>query len=308
MNLWVIAAGVLAGLGVFALVRELLPGAVRLDAALRRLDPAAGWMGAPVSLGFADYPAAAPADGQEGDAVRRIGGQLAALAPWLPVPATDLALLGRDRESWLASKLGFGLAGLAIIPLAAVALALNGARIPVALPAFASVLLGVGMFFLPDLSVRLAARGRRADFRHALASYLDLVSLERGAGAGPTEALEAAAEIGAGWAFQRIRAALDAARRSGRAPWTALAELAAETGVTELADLADIAEVAGQEGAKILQTLAARAESMRAEALAAERASAGAKSTTMVVPIALLGGGFLILIVFPLIYRMLGSG
>ncbi len=274
MNLWVIAAGVLAGLGVFALVRELLPGAVRLDAALRRLDPAAGWMGAPVSLGFADYPAAAPADGQEGDAVRRIGGQLAALAPWLPVPATDLALLGRDRESWLASKLGFGLAGLAIIPLAAVALALNGARIPVALPAFASVLLGVGMFFLPDLSVRLAARGRRADFRHALASYLDLVSLERGAGAGPTEALE----------------------------------LAAETGVTELADLADIAEVAGQEGAKILQTLAARAESMRAEALAAERASAGAKSTTMVVPIALLGGGFLILIVFPLIYRMLGSG
>ncbi len=219
MNLWVIAAGVLAGLGVFALVRELLPGAVRLDAALRRLDPAAGWMGAPVSLGFADYPAAAPADGQEGDAVRRIGGQLAALAPWLPVPATDLALLGRDRESWLASKLGFGLAGLAIIPLAAVALALNGARIPVALPAFASVLLGVGMFFLPDLSVRLAARGRRADFRHALASYLDLVSLERGAGAGPTEALEAAAEIGAGWAFNwRHRAGRPCRHRRGGRP------------------------------------------------------------------------------------------
>ena len=73
-------------------------------------------------------------------------------------------------------------------------------------------------------------------------------------------------------------------------------------------NLADIAEVAGQEGAKILQTLAARAESMRSQALSADRASAGSKSTTMVVPIALLGAGFLILLIFPMVYRIIGVG
>ena len=150
---------------------------------------------------------------------------------------------------------------------------------------------------------RLNAAEKRYDFRHALSSYLDLVGLERGAGAGPTEALEAAAEIGGGWAFQRISAALDAARRVGAAPWTALAALAADTGITELADLADIAEVAGQEGARILDTLAARAASMRAQQLSADRAKAGSRGTTMVVPIALLAVGFLLLLIFPILYR-----
>jgi Flp pilus assembly protein TadB len=150
---------------------------------------------------------------------------------------------------------------------------------------------------------RVNATEKRYDFRHALSSYLDLVGLERGAGAGPTEALEAAAEIGGGWAFRRIEAALDGARRVGAAPWTALAGLAAETGVVELADLADIAEVAGQEGARILDTLAARAASMRAQALSADRAKAGSRGTTMVVPIALLAVGFLILLIFPILYR-----
>jgi hypothetical protein len=100
--------------------------------------------------------------------------------------------------------------------------------------------------------------------------------------------------------------ALDAARKAGRPPWAGLSALAAETGVSELADLAEIAEVAGHEGAKILQTLGARAESMRAQALSATKAKAGSRSTTMVVPIALLGAGFLLLLIFPIVYRTFG--
>jgi hypothetical protein len=310
MNLWVIAIGLVVGAGVFALIRELIPAGTRLDAALRRLDPPAGFMAAPVSA-TAVWTAPAQLTGatqREPGAFRQLGERLLAAAPWLPVPYADLALLGKDRGSWLASKVGYGLAGLVITPLLAALLALTGTAMPLEVPAAASLIGGVTMFFLPDVITRSAARRRRTDFRYALASYLDLVSLERGAGAGPTEALEAAADIGGGWAFQRIQAALDNARRSGQAPWTGLADLAAETGLVELADLADIAAVAGQEGAKILQTLAARAESMRAQALSADRANAGSKSTTMVVPIALLGAGFLILLVFPMIYRILGTG
>ena len=78
--------------------------------------------------------------------------------------------------------------------------------------------------------------------------------------------------------------------------------------MSELADLADIAGVAGQEGARIIDTLSARAASMRAQALAADRATAGSRSTTMVIPIALLGTGFLLLMIFPVVYRTLGAG
>jgi Flp pilus assembly protein TadB len=295
MSLWASAAGVLAGLGVFLIVRELIPARTRLDAALARLDPAAERDPA------AEYVTAAKG-------LRTVARRLAAVAPWLPVPSTDLSLLGQDREDWLASKITCGLLGLVAVPMFAALLAFGGVAMPVAVPAVASLALGGCLFFAPDLVTRINAAERRVDFRHALTSYLDLVALERGAGAGPTEALEAAADIGGGWAFQRIAAALDQARKSGAAPWTALAALAADTGVSELADLADIAEVAGQEGARILETLSARAESMRTQALAADRATAGSRGTTMVVPIALLGAGFLLLLAFPIVYRTFIGG
>jgi Flp pilus assembly protein TadB len=290
MNLWVVVAGVLAGLGVFLAVRELLPARVRLDAALARLEAEGG----PVP----------PASARRARLIRRLDGA----APWLPVPAADLALLGQDRESWLASKMICGLLGLAALPFFDALLALAGHTLPVILPVAGSVTIGLVLFFAPDLVTRVNAAQKRADFRHALASYLDLVSLERGAGAAPTESLESAAAIGGGWAFERIDAALSRARVSGRAPWDGLAELAGQTGIAELGDLADIAGIAGQEGGKIIDTLTARAASMRAEAVAASRGKAGSRSTTMVVPIALLGFGFLLLLVFPIIYRTFIAG
>jgi len=284
MSPLVILAGCLAGAGVFVAVSQLIPGRPRLDAALARIH-AAG------------VPTAAPG-GWLG-----LTGRIGSAVPWLPVPATDLALLGKTREQWLVSKVCCGLAGLAGIPLLTLALMLAGYHLTWTIPAFVSLLAGAGLFFAPDLVTRVNAAEKRADFRHALTSYLDLVALERGAGAGPTDSLEAAAQIGGGWAFARIAMALDAARRAGRPPWEGLASLAEQTGVTELTDLAEIAEVAGHEGARILQTLAARAESMRHEALAATKARAGSRSATMVVPIAVLGMGFLILLIFPVVYR-----
>jgi len=289
VNLWVLAAGVIAGLGVFLLVREILPAGASLDAALARLDPG------PAAAGGAAPP-------------RQLARRLAEAMPWLPVPRQDLAMLGQDRDTWIASKIGCGAVGLAAVPLAAGLVALAGGRLPWALPVAASLAFGAALFFAPDLVTRVNAAEKRADFRHALTSYLDLVALERGAGAAPTEALEAAAGLGGGWAFQRIAAALDEARKAGVAPWAGLASLASETGVSELADLADIAGVAGQEGARIIETLTARAASMRAQALAADRAKAGSRGTTMVIPIALLGAGFLLLMIFPVVYRTLGAG
>jgi Type II secretion system (T2SS), protein F len=287
MSGWILAAGLLAGLGCWLAIRELMPAGPSLRAAIDRLDSGGG------ASDLASFPA-------------RLGRRASAAAPWVPVPVQDLRLLGQDPASWLATKLGLGFAGLAIVPALASLLALGGRSLPWTIPAAGSLALGAALFVTPDVIVRVTARQRRGDFRHALTSYLDLVALERGAGAAPTEALEAAAEAGRGWAFERIGSALSQARKASAPPWDGLAHLAEEIGIGELADVAEIAGVAGQEGARILDTLSARAASMRAEALATTKAQAGARSTTMVLPIALLAGGFLVLLIFPDFYRLFG--
>jgi len=284
MSIGVVLAGACAGLGCFLLVREIVPAPPRLDEALARL--ASGT--APDAAGVS----------------RRLARRVAASAPWLPVPSADLRLLGQDTEAWVASKVAFGLVGLAVPAALSALLALGGVRHGWTAPAAVSVAMGVAFFLAPDLVTRVNAAEKRAGFRHALTSYLDLVALERSAGAGPTGALEAAADIGGGWAFERIRAALDQARRAGSEPWAGLAQLARETGVSELADLADIAGIAGQEGAKVLDTLMSRAAAMRSEALAADYAKAASRTTTMVVPVALLATGFVLLLIFPDFYRV----
>lgn len=290
MNLWVIAAGLLAGLGVWLAVRELVPAGPSLRAAIARLET-----GRPVDAGLGRRPRA-----------RELARTFSATVPWVPVPKADLRLLGQDPGDWLASKAGLGILGLAVVPVLSVVLALSGHAVPWAIPVAGSLALGLLLFFAPDLMTKANAAQKRTDFRLALTSYLDLVVLERGAGAAPTEALEAAAEVGGGWAFDRISAALDEARKASRPPWDGLARLAADIAIPELTDLAEIASIAGNDGARILDTLSARAESMRAEALAATKAQAGSRSTTMVIPIALLAFGFLVLLIFPDFYRTFG--
>ena len=53
--------------------------------------------------------------------------------------------------------------------------------------------------------LRREAAARRQDFRHAVGAFLDLVSMNLAGGRGVPEALTAAASIGDGWAFARIR-------------------------------------------------------------------------------------------------------
>lgn len=295
MNTAIVAAGVLIGLGCFLILRELVPAGTRLEAALARLAAA--------------RDEAAPRPAGDSRTVReRLGRRLRTAAPWLPIPVADLALLGQEPAGWLASKITCGLVGVALPPLGYAFGALAGVRLPWSIPVIVGLGLGVALFCAPDLVTRVNAAEKRTDFRHALSSYLDLVSLERRAGAGPTEALESAAQIGGGWTFERIAHALDAARAIGRPPWKGLADLGEETGVPELASLADIAGVAGEEGGRITDTLGALAESMRSEARAATRAKAASQSTTMVVPIAMLAIGFILLLAFPILYRSFHGG
>src|SRR6266516_1639017 len=177
----------------------------------------------------------------------------------LAIPRTDLALLGRSPETFLVHKLAAAAAGLASFALLGLFFAATGTAMPWQIPAAASL----------------------------------------AAGAGTSEALEYAARIGSGWPFARIAAALQAARTAHEPPWRHLAALGEEIGVPEVSELAGTAEIAGSEGTKIAATLAAKTESLRGQLLADTRSRANSRTTTMIVPLSLLGLGLVLLMAFP---------
>ena len=285
------AAGMVAGLGVLLLLVAALPDPPpELAAALARLsgprrDPVGGWE----------------------DWAGRVGRWLARHTPSsgvLGVPAADLRLLGQPVERFLTTRATFAVAGLAAGPLAWVLPAAAGLAPPPAASGLLGVSLAAAGWMLPGLRVSRRAATARAEFRRALSAYLDLVALERAGRGSPVQALEAAAGVGHGWVFTRIQRRLAVAARAGTNPYTALAELAEQTGVTELQDLADITAVAA-DGAAVYGSLLMRARSLRHTVLADERAAANTASERLVVPVALLGTGFLLLLFYPALTRIL---
>jgi Flp pilus assembly protein TadB len=290
-------SGVLAGLGVLLIARELRPAPPRLDLALAQIQPS--------RLPAPRPPAAADRRQFVGawlvDHLTRPAGVLA-------LPRTDLALLQRPAERFMLDKLAWFLAGLITPGVIVALLALAGASPPWTLPVLASLGSAAGLSFVPDALLRSAARERRRDFRYAFTAYLQLVLLERDAGAALNTALEDPATIAGGWAFTRIHQVLARARRAQQHPWQALADLGEQIGLPDLLDLAHTAQIAGGEGARMHDVLHAKIASMRHEAAATARAEANTRTTTMWVPTSVLMLGFVILIGFPFFYRLLNAG
>jgi Flp pilus assembly protein TadB len=285
--------GALAGAGLFCAVHELLVRAApaELSAALARWD----------SHGAAAQPA-----GSGGHA----GRWGAVLTGWaaspllLGVPARDLALTGTPAEQVLLQRITAAAIGLAAPVLLWVLAGLVGGAPPVAVTGLAALGLAVGLSFVPVLVERQHAAGAREAFRAAVSALLDLVAQERAGGRSPVQALAEAATISGGPAFTRIRQALVQAQRTGTSPWAALSDLGARVGVAELADLADIAASAA-DGAAVYTTLTKKAAAVRAATLAGEQARANADSERLVLPVALLGLGFLLLLFYPAFIRLL---
>jgi Flp pilus assembly protein TadB len=138
-------------------------------------------------------------------------------------------------------------------------------------------------------------------------SFLDLVAMNLAGGRGVPEALQAATAISDGWAMVRIRDALEAARLQGTTPWTALGALGDELEIDELRDLAAALALVAEDGAKVRDSLTARASSMRRRELADAEGRAAARSQSMLVAQLLLCVGFLVFLTYPALARVLGS-
>src|SRR6202000_2665137 len=128
----------------------------------------------------------------------------------------------------------------------------------------------------------------------------------RPAGRGVPEALMSASEIGDGWAFLRIRDALSNARLTGQTPWQTLGKLGPAVRFAELRNLAGALSLVAEDGAKVRESLTARAVSLRRKELADLEGQAGERSQSMLVAQMFLVAGFLVFLVFPVVGVLLG--
>ncbi|MER7480532.1 type II secretion system F family protein [Streptomyces sp. NPDC126510] len=297
-----LVVGAVIGLGIYALVRALMPSKRSAISQVARIDAMR-----------------ARGSAYESARVEREKGRLGALRAEVGLRVSefylqqgweqrslraDLAVLDRSWEKFLATKVLLGVAGLFFGPfLFAIVYTLGFGRSPI-IPVWMALLFAAIFFFLPDLEVRRDAADKRRDLRRVIGAYLDLVSMSLAGGRGLPEALMAAAEVSDGWANQRIRNALSDARITGVSQWQALGALGEEIGVEELKDLSASLALVADDGAKVRESLASRAETMRHRELAEIEGSAGEKSQSMLVAQLLLCAGFLVFLIFPAAMRV----
>ena len=290
----IVGAGLAAGAGAALMVAGLLPTTADLQSALDRLG------GAPTI----DAGDAKPTDSAWHAWFRS---QVPMLTSSFGIDhhRSDLDLIGDTADKLVLRKLAFALLGLVFPPVLAAAMAVIGLSLPLVIPGVASLGLAALLFLVPDVDVRRRATATRAEMRRAVCVYLELVALERVADAGTAEALHRAADVGDGRAFSLIRDALLRAQLTGTPPWQGLVRLADELRVPELGDVADIMRLSGEDGAAVYATLRARAVSLRTALLTDAAADANAASEHMIIPVALLGVTFMVLLGYPAFARIL---
>ena len=306
MITWILLGGALSGAGVLMLVLILAPPAIQPAAALaeldsqrderrlrqeaRRLNPRERAL--PDWLDALGYRAAA--------LLRRTGIDLGALN-------SDLSVLGRSLERHLVTSLLLGLLGFGA-PLLVTALGTLAGRPMGSLPLLACLVLGAAMAALPTARLRSRAAQARRDFRHVVGSFLDLVSMSLSAGRGVPEALDAASTLSDDPAMARIRDALAAARLRGETPWAAMGRLGETLRIDELRDLSAALALVAEDGAKIRESLSARATSMRRRELADAEGRAGENSESMLVAQLVIAIGFIVFLVYPALSGIMGGG
>ncbi|NEA68193.1 type II secretion system F family protein [Streptomyces sp. SID12488] len=297
-----VLVGAVLGLGIYVLVRALMPSKRSAVSQVARVD-------AMRARGTAYESAHRAQDaGRIGSFRAQVGVRVSDFyfqQGWEQRSLrADLAVLDRSWENFLATKVLLGAAGLFFGPFLFVIVWTLGIGKSPAIPVWMALLFALVFFFLPDLEVRRDAADKRRDLRRVIGAYLDLVSMSLAGGRGLPEALMAAADISDGWATQRIRNALNDARITGTSQWQALGSLGEELGVEELKDLSTSLALVADDGAKVRDSLASRAETMRHRELAEIEGSAGEKSQSMLVAQLLLCAGFLVFLIFPAAMRV----
>lgn len=291
-------AGLVTALGLLMLLREWVPTQPHLGEASQRL--------APDQMQLIRMPAPEPV---KLSTIERLALGLDRRIPHLPgitPDRADLELLGVTTSHLVTRKLLYALTGLVLPVILGTALTLAGTNLSLAIPAGLGLLAAVLGWLLPDSQLREKAKERRAEFVRAALVYLQLVAIQRMAGAGAHQAMVRSAEISQSWTFTRIRLELARAEWSHTPAWDAMEELGAKINVPQLADIGDIMRLAGESTAGVADSLLARATALRDQLLSQAHAQANAATTTMAAPGTLLLIIMLLVIIYPVALSLMG--
>lgn len=147
--------------------------------------------------------------------------------------------------------------------------------------------------------LRKMATKLQRDMDLSVAVFLDLINVLLAGGAGVETAMIAAAGAGDGWGFEQLRTAMARAQSSRRSYWEALRETGEAFGIESLEEVANSVQLAGEHGARIRQSLAAKAASLRIRNLARIEHEAEQRTERMGIPVVLLFIGFILLVGYP---------
>lgn len=218
---------------------------------------------------------------------------------------SDIAICGWASDGIAVQKTAYafvgGIAGLGASLFAGLASVGVSSLVGIVLPLVGSV----SGYFMPDLNLRREAARRRKSFRFAFSSFLDLVTVLLSGGAGIESAMLAASESGDGFAFEQIRQGLRRSQVARTSAWEELARLGRLFRIDEVIEVAGSVELAGRHGARIRETLVARATTLRQRQLSEIEADAAAATERMGMPMVLLFIGFITLVGYPAVAEML---
>ncbi|MER5638213.1 type II secretion system F family protein [Kitasatospora sp. NPDC002227] len=299
----IVGAGI--GAGLFLLARALFPSRPGPAATVARVDARSR-----MSLAAAGVIPASEVGGQDrGERARELRGRLGvrvaafyAKQGWeMRSVRADLSILERPLDNYLAQKVLLGLVGLFFGPMVFAGLWFAGFTSSPLMPLWLALVFAALFFVLPDLEVKRDAKERRAEFLHTLAQFLGLVGNSLAGGRGLPEALRAATELTDTWQMVRLRRCLADARRKGISQAAALEQLGEEIGVTDLREIGSAISLSADDGARIRESLMARASTLRERELAETEGQAGAQSQMMLVAQIGLLCGLLIFLIYPAI-------
>lgn len=296
-------AGAIIATGVAVIIYSLVPATPELRSFLDHLSPSTPT--APAGVSTSPTGASSGTD--------QIGLWMMRTLPtgWLAPSRADLAILRKPLHQFYGEKVLFGAAGL-FLPLvvatfAALAGVMFGFSFPLYLPIGLSLAAAVGLSFIPDYNVRSDAAAARKSFRHALAIYIDLVSMQRRRNAQPRQAMETAAAAADSWVLLRLREVLTRSKLTGDYPWDALTDLGTELDLPDLVEVADIMRLAGDDHAAVYDQLRARSAAMRDALRAEDLSDANSAGVRLWVPTTTLGLIFIMILGVPVILRLLNG-
>jgi hypothetical protein len=159
----------------------------------------------------------------------------------------------------------------------------------------------------PFVDLHQAATRRRRHFCHSLSTYASLVSMAMAGAMGWSSALEVASTVSStDWAMREIAQSLLWAQAYRKQPWEGLERLAVRFDIADLTDLARSMAQAG-DGARIRDSLEAKAHSLRLKETSALEDSAQAVTQKMLLPGVLLMAGYGLLIFYPALASFTGT-